>query len=129
MARRAAGVDAARGEVLAEPLEIGAVVLDLLRFAQLEFVEVPGRPAVGDVHQQQPGAGQSGELLDVRRGPPVGGECSMATRMLVYMRSSAEERLPQQPDVQDGDQEGHRPGERDHPPRRDQIRPSCGDRR
>ena len=43
-------------------LEIGAVGLHLLRLAQLQLIEVARRPAVGDVDEQQLGAGQPRQL-------------------------------------------------------------------
>ena len=48
------------------PFEIGAVVLHLLRLAQVQLIEVARDPAVGHVHEQQFGAGQAGQFPGVR---------------------------------------------------------------
>ena len=50
--------EALRGEIRLEALEVRAVRFHLLRLAQLQLIEVARRPAVGDVHEQQLGAGE-----------------------------------------------------------------------
>ena len=46
---------------------------------------MPGRPAVGDVHQQQLGAGQPASRSMCCRTARSAAEFSMATRILVYI--------------------------------------------
>ena len=58
--------------VLAQLGEIGAVP-DLVRLAQLEVVEMPRGEAVGDVQQQQLGAGETDEAFNVLQDGTVGG--------------------------------------------------------
>ena len=48
-----------------ELIEIAAIGLHLFRLAQLELIVVARRPAVGDVDEQQLGAGQPRERADV----------------------------------------------------------------
>ena len=71
-ARRPCAFEAALGQLVAKPLQVGAIVSDLLRLAELEILEMPGRPPVGDVDEQKPRVRQPGQLLDVRQHSAVG---------------------------------------------------------
>ena len=53
--------------VPSDALEIGAVGLHFLRLAQVQPIEVAGRPAVGDVHEQQFGAREARQVFRVRQ--------------------------------------------------------------
>ena len=84
----AARVEAALGELVAELLQVVAVVADLLGLAELEIVEMPRRPPVGHVHEQQPRAASAAASCSMCVSTArSASECSMATRMWLYMSS------------------------------------------
>ena len=56
---------AARRQLAAQLLEVVAIRSHLLALAQLQLIEVARGPAVGDVHEQELGAGDLRELGDV----------------------------------------------------------------
>src|SRR6476620_10600791 len=58
--------------LVAEPFEVGAVVLDLLRLAELQLLEVSRGPPVGDVDEKQLRLGQGGQAGDMRKDGAVG---------------------------------------------------------
>jgi hypothetical protein len=58
-------------EAGAQLLEVGAVRLHFLRLAQLQVVEMPRRPPVRDVDQQQLGASQPRQAGDMFKDRPV----------------------------------------------------------
>ena len=51
--------------------EIGAILFHLLRFPQLQLIEIARGPAVGDVDEKKRGARHLGELRDVIDDRPV----------------------------------------------------------
>ena len=53
-------------EIAAEAIEVFAVAAHFFRLAQLQIVEVPRGPAIGDVDQQELRAGEPGEAAHVR---------------------------------------------------------------
>ena len=59
-------VESRRPQASREAFEVLAIVPHLLRLAELQLVVGPGRPAVGDVQQQQLRVRQARERLDVR---------------------------------------------------------------
>jgi imidazolonepropionase-like amidohydrolase len=75
IAHRQTGIDGqpTRFELTAQSIQVVAVDFHFLGFAQLELVEVPRRPTVGHMHEQQRGTGQPGEIGDVSENRLVGG--------------------------------------------------------
>ena len=64
------GQHAFHGEPLGPQLggaafQVGAVFLDLLALREMELFEVPGRPAVGDMEENQVRSGRPRQRLDV----------------------------------------------------------------
>src|SRR6266545_4714059 len=53
-------------------LQIRAVLAYLLRFRQVQAIEIARGPAIGDVHEQHFGAGQAREVADMRQQHRVG---------------------------------------------------------
>ena len=65
-------LESMRSEIGGDPREVIAVVLHLLRLAQLQLIEIARRPSVGDVHQEQLRANQQGEPTHVLQNRLVG---------------------------------------------------------
>ena len=66
------GVEPLRHEPCARVLEVGAVVAHLLRFAQVELLDVAGHPPVRHVHEHQRRPQTPGQLTHVREDRLVG---------------------------------------------------------
>src|SRR5579864_1074894 len=67
VAHRERGVDAEplRAQLGLKAIQIRPIRLHFLGLAQVQLIEMPSRPPVGNVNQQELGAGQSGELRHV----------------------------------------------------------------
>ena len=54
-----------RLQLLLEGREVSPVLFHLFAFAQIKLLEIARRPAIGDMHQHEPGVCQPGQRTDV----------------------------------------------------------------